>query len=57
VNKKISNIQRFLTLLFTDKDIRDTAEESETPTVKGKTKKIEVLSTEEKTVKIDPKDI
>lgn len=57
MNKKISNIQRFLTLLFTDKDIGGTVEKSEMPTVKGKTKKIEVPLSEEKIVKIAPKDI
>lgn len=31
MNKKISNIQRFLTLLLTDKDIREDSEEFPLP--------------------------
>ncbi len=57
MNKKISHIQRFLTLLFTDKDIRDTTGKPEMPAVKRETEKIEVPQSEEKVVKIDPKDI
>jgi len=53
VNKKISNIQRFLTLLFTDKDIGDTSEGPENDTIK----ELEVPRLEEKIVKIAPKDI
>ncbi len=53
MNKKISNIQRFLTLLFTDKDIGDASEGSEIDTIKG----VEVPQPEEKVVKIAPKDI
>lgn len=49
MNKKISNIQRFLTLLFTDKDIGDTLDEPQRL-------EWQQLQTE-KTVKIAPKDI
>lgn len=49
MNKKISNIHRFLTLLFTDKDIGDTLDEQQKPEWQQ--------WQAEKTVKIDPKDI
>lgn len=49
MNKKISNIHRFLTLLFTDKDIGDTLDEPQKP-------EWQQLQTQ-KTVKIAPKDI
>lgn len=49
MNKKISNIHRFLTLLFTDKDIGDTLDEPQKPEWKQ-------LQTQ-KTVKIAPEDI
>lgn len=49
MNKKISNIHRFLTLLFTDKDIRDTLDEPQKPEWKQ--------LQQEKTVKIAPEDI
>lgn len=49
MNKKISNIHRFLTLLFTDKDIGDTLDEPQKP-------EWQQLQTQ-KTVKIAPEDI
>lgn len=53
MNKKISNIQRFLTLLFTDKDIGDTWDEPQKPEFNKEDKKIQT----EKTVKIAPEDV
>lgn len=49
MNKKISNIHRFLTLLLTDKDIGDTLDEPQKPEWKQ--------LQQEKTVKIAPEDI
>ena len=56
VNKKISTIQRFLTLLFTDKDIGDVVEVSETPEKQAKNRG-ENPKIEEKIVKVSPEDI
>lgn len=53
MNKKISNIQRFLTLLFTDKDIGEVTEVS----VEPKKTETETPKTEERIVKISLKDI
>jgi len=54
VNKQISNIQRFLTLLFTDKDLcgqLSHEEEKKTP------KKTPIIETKEIPVSIQPEDI
>ncbi len=56
MDKKITNIQRFFTLLFTDRDIGVSTEQSPPPE-KNVEKSKEISKNEQKILKINPEDI
>lgn len=58
MNKKISNMQRFLTLLFTDKDLGEELSDGEKEIIPVEPGKKDIKkSKEEHTVQIHPEDV